>query len=273
MTEPSSSDAPRPGPSSGPLPASDDTVVPADGSPAEPGPVAAGSVQVAGSDHEPDGDRAPDGDRDDHDADDHDRDDRGDRDRDRGDGDRDGDRAAALPQDPAGTAPPHSRRFAALLPLAALGLVVLLLAALVAVLAVKDRDASRVAALRRQDGPALTAAREAGRLLFSYDYRKLDADFTAARGLTTGDFTKEYQDFTDKVVTPVAKENEVVVAATVGQAGTTGATTPDQVVALVFVDQVTTSKVAQDEAVDRSRVRMTLVERDGRWLVSKVEAL
>jgi hypothetical protein len=29
----------------------------------------------------------------------------------------------------------------------------------------------------------------------------------------------------------------------------------------------------QGTKVDQSRVRMTLVERDGRWLVSKVEAL
>ena len=134
----------------------------------------------------------------------------------------------------------------------------------------QDRRERALAELRRPNGPALTAAREAGRVLFSYDYRRLDADFASALSLTTGDFTGEYRDFADKVVKPVAEENQVVVRATVNQAGTTGQNTPDQVVALVLVDQVTTSSKIQDQAVDRSRVRMTLVERDGKWLVSKV---
>ena len=95
----------------------------------------------------------------------------------------------------------------------------------------------------------------------------------AALGLTTGSFTQQYRDFAQKVVKPVAVQNQVVVAAMVNQVGATGATTTDQVVALVFLDQTTQSKVITNEAVDRSRVRMTLVPKDGKWLVSKVEAL
>jgi len=164
------------------------------------------------------------------------------------------------------------RRSPLLVPLV-LGLVVALLAALVTYLFLQDRRERALSELRRPNGPALTAAREAGRVLFSYDYRHLDDDFSKAISLTTGDFTGEYRDFADKVVKPVAAENQVVVTATVSQAGTTGQTTPDQVVALVFVDQTTTSTKVTDQGVDHSRVRMTLVERDGRWLVSKVEAL
>ena len=163
-------------------------------------------------------------------------------------------------------------RSALLVPIA-LALAVALLAGLVTYLFLQDRRERTLAELRRPNGPALTAAREAGRVLFSYDYRQLDADFGNALSLTTGDFTSEYRDFADKVVKPVAAENQVVVKATVSQAGTTGQTTTDQVVALVLVDQVTTSSKVEDQAIDRSRVRMTLVDRDGKWLVSKVEAL
>lgn len=42
---------------------------------------------------------------------------------------------------------------------------------------------------------------------------------------------------------------------------------------LVFLNQATTSTQTQGRQVDQSRVRMRLVEKDGRWLVAEVQAL
>ena len=49
--------------------------------------------------------------------------------------------------------------------------------------------------------------------------------------------------------------------------------TPKTVVTIVYVNQVTTSSLAQAPKVDLSRVRMTMTKVDGHWRVSKVDAL
>ncbi len=178
-------------------------------------------------------------------------------------------------EDEPDAAPPGAAggRLRRALPAVAAALAVVLLTALVVGLGLRLLEQRQLAQVQRPSGPALTAAREAGKVLFSYDYNHLDADFAAALSLTTGSFTGEYRDFTEKVVKPVAVDNEVVVTASVSEAGATGRTTADQLVALVFVDQTTRSTLLTDQAVDRSRVRMTLVKRGSAWKVSKVEAL
>ncbi len=156
--------------------------------------------------------------------------------------------------------------------LAAVLVVTVALGAVALLLLQRSRDAAEVASYYRPASAPLTAAREAGRLLFSYDHRTLDADFAAAAALTTGTFAKEYAQTTSAVVRPVAVENKAVVqAASVAQA--VASAEPGRVVALVFVNQVTTSTKVQGQKVDQSRVRMTLVQRGDDWLVSKVEAL
>lgn len=122
----------------------------------------------------------------------------------------------------------------------------------------------------RQAG--LEASRDAARVLFSYDYRTLGKDFSAGQALTTGAFRKQYADTTARLVTPVATEKKAVVKAEVVIAGVVRAT-PDTVVTIVFVNQVTTSSLTAGPKVDLSRVRMTLQHVQGRWLVSQVDAL
>lgn len=118
----------------------------------------------------------------------------------------------------------------------------------------------------------LEASRDAARVLFSYDYRTLAKDFSAGQAVTTGKFRSQYADTTTKVVTPVATEKKAVVKAEVVNAGVVRASS-DEVVTIVFVNQVTTSSLQAGPKVDLSRVRMTLRHVGGRWLVAKVDAL
>ena len=118
----------------------------------------------------------------------------------------------------------------------------------------------------------LEASRDAARVLFSYDYRTLAKDFSAGKAVTTGKFRAQYADTTTKVVTPVATEKKAVVKAEVVNAGVVRAST-DEVVTIVFVNQVTTSSLQAGPKVDLSRVRMTLRHVGGRWLVATVDAL
>lgn len=118
----------------------------------------------------------------------------------------------------------------------------------------------------------LEAARSAAPVFMAYDYHHLDRDFARARGLLVGDFKKEYADTTRNVVKPTATKTRAIVRADVRAASVVSAT-PDRVVALLFVNQTTTSNRASQPRTDLNRVRMTVQRVGERWLVSAVDAL
>ncbi len=161
----------------------------------------------------------------------------------------------------------RNRIAAWLLPL----LAVLTVAAVLvcAALAYRANAASQLDAARSE---GLESARSAARVFMAYDYRRLDRDFDRARSLLTGDFRKEYSSTTKSIVTPTAAKTHAVVRAEV-QAASVVSATPDRVVALLFVNQTTTSNRASEPRTDLTRVRMTLQRVGDRWLVSKVDAL
>lgn len=160
------------------------------------------------------------------------------------------------------------RRLRGLLPVLALALLaaLLLLSGWFTWQVLQDRRTDT----SRQDG--LAAARDAARLLFSYDHSRLEDDFEAGLAVTTGDFREEYERTTREVVQPVAEQYDAAVEAVVVEAGVVEAD-PDRVVAVVFLNQTTTSTRVEGPKIDQSRVRMVLRDVDGRWLVERVNAL
>ncbi|MEU8849428.1 hypothetical protein AB0C70_24965 [Streptomyces sp. NPDC048564] len=146
----------------------------------------------------------------------------------------------------------------------------------VAVLGWQYRDGHQTESAR---AAAVAAARKAAPVILSYHYRHLDRDFTRARAHLTGDFREEYEKTTKTVVGTTAKKYQGVVKATVA-APATGApaasfvsATPDKVVVLLFVNQVTKSTQVSGSRVDLNRVRMTMSRTDEGWKVSAVDAL
>ncbi|MEU6577283.1 hypothetical protein [Streptomyces sp. NPDC046805] len=139
------------------------------------------------------------------------------------------------------------------------------------------RDAERT---RQARTAALAAARTAAPAILSYDYRRLHKDFAAARGHLTGPFVARYRKTTTTVVAPTAEKYKGVVKATVAappRGGTPAASviseSPDKVVVLLFMNQVTNSTQVSTPRLDLNRVRMTMVPADGTWKVSAVDAL
>ncbi|MFI7020492.1 hypothetical protein [Streptomyces sp. NPDC050164] len=127
---------------------------------------------------------------------------------------------------------------------------------------------------------ALAAARKAAPIVLSYDYRRLDKDFSRARAHLTGDFRDEYGKTTKTVVAPTARKYHGVVKATVAAPGSGAApaasvvsASPDKVVVLLFVNQVTESTQVSGSRVDLNRVRMTMDRTGDGWKVSAVDAL
>ncbi|MGN6612454.1 MAG: hypothetical protein ACTHLJ_11815 [Angustibacter sp.] len=150
-------------------------------------------------------------------------------------------------------------------------LAALLVVVLVAVglLVRADRHARAVDEAR---GEAVRAARTAATAILSYDYRHLDADFAKGRALTAPPFAEQYAKTTAEAVKQVATDTKASVVAQVAAAGVEQAA-EHRVVVVLFVNQTTTSTRLERPQVDQNRVEMTMVERDGRWLVSQVSGL
>ncbi|MFF8605787.1 hypothetical protein ACF06X_07600 [Streptomyces sp. NPDC015346] len=161
---------------------------------------------------------------------------------------------------------------------AVLAVLVLLAVAATATLGWEYREADRTASARTA---ALAAARKAAPAILSYDYRHLDRDFAAARAHLTGPFLDEYGKTTSTVVAPTARTYHGVVKATVAKPPTGDAApaasvvsaSPEKVVVLLFMNQVTISTQVATPRLDLNRVRMTLVPTERGWKVSAVDAL
>jgi Mce-associated membrane protein len=176
--------------------------------------------------------------------------------------------SANLPSQPPVLEQAPPARGAIWLPITLAGcLVVALLAC--AALGYRAHAASQLDGAR---SAGLEAARSAAPVFMAYDHHHLDRDFARAKKLLTGEFQKEYADTTTHVVKPSATKTRAVVVAEVRAASVVSAT-PDRVVALLFVNQTTTSNRAREPRTDLSRVVMTVDRTNGRWLVSKLDAL
>jgi Mce-associated membrane protein len=122
---------------------------------------------------------------------------------------------------------------------------------------------------------AVSAATSAVRDILSYDYRTLGTDISRAKAETTGLFASQYASTSAQLLAQ-ARQLRAIVQARPSQPGVVSATA-DEVVVLVFVDQLSVKQVAGAKTpttrIDQSRVRLTMSKVGGRWLVSQLAAL
>lgn len=117
---------------------------------------------------------------------------------------------------------------------------------------------------------AVNAARDGTVALLSYKPETLDQDFAAAKSHLTGDFLNYYNEFTQQIVTPAAKEKSVTTTAQVVRAAVSELH-PDSAVVLVFVNQSTTSKDRPEPAMAASSVLVSMTKVSGKWLITKFD--
>ncbi|OBF50043.1 hypothetical protein A5756_22830 [Mycobacterium sp. 852002-53434_SCH5985345] len=106
--------------------------------------------------------------------------------------------------------------------------------------------------------------------LLSYSPDTLDKDFAAAKSHLSGDFLSYYNQFTDQIVAPAAKQKALKTSARVIGAAVSELH-PDSAVVLVLVDQSTTSKDNPDPAMASSSVLVSLTRVHGQWLITKFD--
>ncbi|MGH4022934.1 MAG: hypothetical protein ACRDT0_27610 [Pseudonocardiaceae bacterium] len=153
--------------------------------------------------------------------------------------------------------------------LVAFGVVVALLAAGVVTLSWYDRRAAQVEQARTA---ALKAAERQAVTVLSYDFRSINRDLERARSALTGQFLEDFTELTTQVVAPAAKQQQISTSAKVVGSSVVEAD-PDRAVVLLFVNQTTKTAQAQMPQLSGSRVQLTLVEVDGRWLISELDPI
>ena len=116
----------------------------------------------------------------------------------------------------------------------------------------------------------MQAAAKLTEQVLSYDWKTLDADMKSAQKLLAPSFRSKYAETLNKVKAQTVK-NQVELKASVVATSIVSAT-EDKVVALVFVNQVTTAKGTDNQRLDQNRVLVTLGRDGGEWRVSKMDA-
>lgn len=114
---------------------------------------------------------------------------------------------------------------------------------------------------------AVTAASEGTVAVLSYSPETLDRDFSSAKSHLTGDFLSYYDQFTQAIVAPAAKQKSVKTSAVVLRAAVSELR-PDSAKVLLFVNQTTQSKDRPEPAFTNSSVSVTLTKAHGKWLIS-----
>jgi Mce-associated membrane protein len=103
--------------------------------------------------------------------------------------------------------------------------------------------------------------------VLSYSPDTLDRDFSSARSHLTGDFLSYYDQFTQQIVAPAAKQKSVKTTAVVLRAALSEFH-PDSAVVLLFVNQSTQSRDRPEPTLTSSSVQVTLTRAGGKWLIS-----
>jgi Mce-associated membrane protein len=116
----------------------------------------------------------------------------------------------------------------------------------------------------------VSAASEGTVALLSYSPESLDKDFANAKSHLSGDFLSYYNQFTEQIVAPAAKQKSLKTTAHVIRAGVSELH-PDSAVILVYVDQSTTSKDKPDPSMSASSVRVSMIRSNGTWLITKFD--
>nr|WP_236984280.1 MULTISPECIES: hypothetical protein [Mycobacterium] len=115
---------------------------------------------------------------------------------------------------------------------------------------------------------AINAATDGTVALLSYSPDSLDKDFASARSHLSGDFLSYYDQFTQQIIGPAAKQKSLKTTARVVRAAVQELH-PTSAVVLVFVDQNTSSKESPEPSMTASSVLVNLALLDGKWLITK----
>lgn len=150
-----------------------------------------------------------------------------------------------------------------------LGALALVVAVVVGVLAWQSLSDSRTEAAQAQ---ALDTARSSAAQILSYDAKTLDTDVEKSRKLVSGEFAVSFEQLVATVIDPVVKQAGLSNKATVTRAAVIDSR-PDQLDALLFVNQTSTAPAQPQPASVMNQIKVTMTKVGDQWLVSGMQPL
>lgn len=147
------------------------------------------------------------------------------------------------------------------------GAIVVLLVAAVVVESVRLHDADN-RGLSSRERTVIQVATQYAVQFATYNYRSLDQDFALTESHAVEPFLSTYRSETSQI-RPTLLRFKSSSTGTVLGAGIASLTSSSAVVDL-FLDQTISNSASAQPRVDTERVKMTLVRRGGRWLISQV---
>lgn len=127
-----------------------------------------------------------------------------------------------------------------------------------------DREDARRAVVAAANGYAVD--------LTTYNFSRLEADFQKVLDNSTGTFRSEYTAASASLRELIAKFKATATGKVLDSAVVLSSD-EDRAIVLLFVDQTVSNSNSREPRVDRSRMKMGLEKRDGRWLISALDLL
>ncbi len=122
--------------------------------------------------------------------------------------------------------------------------------------------------LRHAETDARRAAQAYAVDLTTYDYTSLGRDFNWVSNGATASFAKEYANANAPLRVVITKLKARATGSVTDAAAT--AKSPSKVEVLLFVNQTIVNGINNKKRTERNRVVMTMVHRQGRWIVDDV---
>jgi Mce-associated membrane protein len=122
---------------------------------------------------------------------------------------------------------------------------------------------------------AATTAASAGETIFTYQFNQLPKHLEDAKATMTPSFAKKFESIAP-ALQELAPQRKIQVKATVRNAAAIECgdkCRADRATVLVFIDQARVAADAEKPTVFGNRIKLMMVERDGRWLVDNIDAL
>ena len=122
---------------------------------------------------------------------------------------------------------------------------------------------------------ATAAAGAAAETIFSYRFDQLDDHLSESKALMTKSFQKDFDEIAPALTDLAPQRRIMVTAVTRDMAPVPCADdcSDDEATVLVFLDQARLVDGGDKPTVFGNRITMTMVERDGTWLVDDIRAL
>ncbi|MDH6679631.1 Mce-associated membrane protein [Rhodococcus sp. LBL1] len=103
--------------------------------------------------------------------------------------------------------------------------------------------------------------------MLAYNHNTAQDQLHAAADGLTEDYKKQYLDLVDNTIAPGAKEKSIDVQVSTSAKSVVEAS-PDRVVTLLYLNQITTSSESPEAASSGSRVRVEMVKDGDDWLIN-----